>query len=223
MTTLRELESLRCAVCGKTNPQVLLGSTNTFGAPDLDTRPPEMMRSTIHYWVMECPDCRYAAPDISEKAPPDVPPLVACGEYQAIECKFQRHSYLLERLGEFSSAGWTSLHAAWIADDRQDDETARRCRARALELWKRGRLSGQKFMEDVDSEFALATDLLRRCGEFEQARQTCIEGLNEPRLTPAIEDILRLQLTLISRQDRRAHSMAEIPKRPRGGERVVLS
>lgn len=37
----------KCAVCGKESEQITLASTNTFGSPDLDLRPPEMKRSTM--------------------------------------------------------------------------------------------------------------------------------------------------------------------------------
>ena len=46
MTTL-VTEERKCVLCGKTNKHEIWISTNGFGAADLDTRPPEMMRSTI--------------------------------------------------------------------------------------------------------------------------------------------------------------------------------
>ena len=58
MTTLDEAKK-KCAVCGKISAHFEVTSTNTFGAPDLDTRPPEMMRSTMDMWVQECPSCGY--------------------------------------------------------------------------------------------------------------------------------------------------------------------
>ncbi len=223
MTSFSDDQLIRCAVCGKSNPQAILASTNQMGPPDLDTRPPEMMRSTIGHWILECPECRYAAADIAATVPAPVPALVHGETYQAIDCKFQRHSWLLAQLGEFADSGWTSLHAAWVADDLGDFDTARRCRARAIELWKLAKRDGQRFMETTEGEFALAVDLLRRQGEFAEARETCIEALNEPDLTPLIEDMLRLQLTLIARADTAAHSMNEIPKRPAGAQRVTLT
>ena len=56
-----------CYVCGKMSEQMVLVSTNQFGYPDLDLRPPEMERSTMDWWIEECPHCGYVAPDLSEK------------------------------------------------------------------------------------------------------------------------------------------------------------
>jgi hypothetical protein len=172
---------------------------------------------------MECPECRYAAPDLAQPAPEQVAALIRGEEYQAIECRFRRHSWLLAQLGHFADAGWTSLHAAWAADDRADTAAALLCRLRAIELWKEGKRRGQCFMENLESEFALVVDVLRRCGGFMQARETCLEALNETRLTPVIEDALRFQLTLIGRGDTAAHRLDELPRPPAMAERVTLS
>lgn len=180
------------------------------------------MRDTLNHWVQECSHCRYSAPDISQKIPGEVHSIVRSEAYQAIECKFQRLSWMLAQLGEFADAGWSALHAAWNADDSEDDATARACRGLAIELWKKGKRDGQKFMPSREQEFALVTDLLRRRGEFVEARLTCIEGLNEPNLTPRIEDILRFELTLIGFGDTASHSLRELPKPPDGGERVRI-
>jgi hypothetical protein len=223
VTSFKDLESVRCAACGQESQQFQLASTNSFGAPDLDTRPPEMMRSTIRAWVQECPHCRYAAPDISSEAPDGTADLVRSKGFQAIECRFQRHSRLLEQMGHYSDAGWVSLHAAWNADDDNDVETGRQCRARAVGLWKKGKQHGLNFMESMEQEFALVVDVLRRRGDFAEAKETCLAAFNDETLAPAIEDILRFQLTLISREDDSCHRMDELPKRPDGAERVRLT
>jgi hypothetical protein len=214
-------QPIRCAVCGEVSEHMTLASTDSPGPPDLDTRPAETMRSSLQFWILECPNCRYAAPSIATAAA-GAAELVRKNEYQAIKCRFQRHSWLLAQLGHYADAGWVSLHAAWMADDAEDAGRARECRGRAVELWKTGKRHGQDFMETTEQEFALVADVLRRRGEFEEALQTCMAGLNEQNLTPLIEDALRFQLTLISRRDTAAHTMGELPKRPQGGERVTL-
>ena len=50
MTTLGTA-SAACAVCGTVSEYTVIQSTSRFGSPDLDTRPPEMERSTLPYWV----------------------------------------------------------------------------------------------------------------------------------------------------------------------------
>ncbi|MCR5143090.1 MAG: hypothetical protein K6C68_11315 [Ruminococcus sp.] len=42
-------EDMKCTCCGKKFGVASLESTNRFGYMDLDTRPPEMMRSTMMY------------------------------------------------------------------------------------------------------------------------------------------------------------------------------
>ena len=53
MTTIIE-EKVICAVCGVQQTVHEMGSTSSFGAMDLDTRPPPLRRSTMHLWVHEC-------------------------------------------------------------------------------------------------------------------------------------------------------------------------
>lgn len=215
-------QPIRCAVCGEVSEHMTPASLDPAGPPGLDTRPAEPARSSLQFWILECPNCRYAAPSLATAAA-GAAELVKTNEYQAIRCRFQRHSWLLAQLGHYADAGWVSLHAAWLADDAEDAERARECRGRAVELWKAGKQHGQSFMETREQEFALAADVLRRRGDFEEAKETCLAGLDEPELTPLIEDVLRFQLALISRRDTAAHTLEELPKRPQGGERVTLS
>ena len=67
MTTIVPQE-VKCSMCGSISKQQLIASTNTIiWAPDLDLRPAEMARSTMVYWIQECPDCGYVSVDISRK------------------------------------------------------------------------------------------------------------------------------------------------------------
>ena len=46
-------QTVRCSVCGAENEMMVVASTNTFGGTmDLDTRPPEMKRSTMRKEVL---------------------------------------------------------------------------------------------------------------------------------------------------------------------------
>ncbi|GAG60973.1 unnamed protein product [marine sediment metagenome] len=64
MTTYYEKEII-CAICKNKSTYEMTSSFNAFGSCDLDTRPPEMQRSTMQYWTQRCPDCGYCAIDIS--------------------------------------------------------------------------------------------------------------------------------------------------------------
>jgi len=168
-----------------------------------------------------CPYCGYSAPDISYAAE-GAAALAASPEYKAQESRFLRHAWLLEQLGHYADAGWTALHGAWLADDLGQAETAAASRRRALELWKRGKQSGQAFLDDLAHEFAVVCDLLRRLSQFDEARATCLAGLQEEPLPAVLEDILRMQLSLIQRRDTAAHNLYELPQRPSGATPVTL-
>jgi len=50
LTTIFE-NKVMCCVCGEKSYQTDIGSSYSSGSPDVDTRPPEMERSLIEYWV----------------------------------------------------------------------------------------------------------------------------------------------------------------------------
>ncbi len=220
MTTL-DNKTTCCAVCREFSEQAILGSSYTHEPPDLDTRPGEMLRATLPYWIHECPHCGYAAPDLEERIT-DVEDIVRSEPYQNTEGRFLRHSFLLRQLGHFAEAGWTALHAAWLADDDGNHSLAQSNRRLAITLFKEGKSARQNFMNDPHEEFALVTDICRRASDFDEALSTCRAGLQGDGVPPLIEDILRLELTLIQNRDASRHTLAEIPERPEGAQRVTL-
>lgn len=211
--------SVVCALCGTTNETAGYGDMpGSAGPPDFDTRPDEPLRSTVAAWIQCCRQCGYCAEDIS-RAAPGADAVVSSPVYQAwlgedsVPPKARQHlafAYLLEKVHQPSDAGWSALHAAWVCDDAGAVEGARLCRARAIELWQRGKTAGQLFCDDMASEFALVTDLYRRMGEFEHATVTCAEGLDLEDLPPAVEAMFRRQMVLIQARDTAAHSMNEL-------------
>ena len=164
-------ETVRCAVCGARSHQDTLVSTNMFGSPDLDLRPPEMKRSTMEYWVQECPICGYVAESL-EDVPKIHAPFLKRDEYQScLGLVFQSElaerffkQYLIQ-LAEKNrqKAFYAALHAAWACDDAEDVENAVLCRKYALaEL--------DALLEQVQDETLMVqrADLLRRAGLFEK-------------------------------------------------------
>jgi hypothetical protein len=129
---------LTCAVCGREQEVKVLASTNTFGSPDLDTRPSGHGRWSLLHAIMRCEECGYAAPDLSE-APEgltrDELPTKGSGPgaYQSLlavlwDCR----SMVCERYGRFDESGWAALSAAWACDDSEADEPAVSYRKRAI-------------------------------------------------------------------------------------------
>lgn len=229
MTTL-DRHHRTCAICGATSEQWLMGSTSVFEPPDFDTRPGQLMRDTLDYWVMCCPECGYCSHDLAEGVP-EASPVVHRADYRALlqDSRFPEkarhflcHALILHQLGLFADAGWSALHASWACDDHGAEESALDCRRRAIAYWKLGKKSGQPFSENPWGEFAIITDVYRRTGQFEEARTACEEGLSEADIPEPVEAMLRRQMVLIQQNDAARHSMKELPDRPEGGQRVVL-
>jgi hypothetical protein len=65
MTTIERI-TVTCAVCGEESQHTELSSTNAFGSPDLDLRPPPMKRQTVRLWVQACPLCGYVSDSIAQ-------------------------------------------------------------------------------------------------------------------------------------------------------------
>lgn len=230
MITAIGSERWTCGVCGVESEQMRLEAGHSEQPPDFDTRPGEPVRSTIGQWMHECPNCGYAAPDL-RVSDVEASAVVRSEEYRELRTdetlspiarRFMRHALILERVGAFADGGWVCLHAAWAGDDEGSLETALRCREQAIRLWRHGKQHGQNFGEDHVQEFALVTDILRRSGEFDAAREACLEALQSEDIDALIEDLLRRQLVLIQNRDTACHSLAEILDRPRQGDRVTL-
>ena len=169
MSSIRKTE-VTCILCGKPSVQTLLTSTNQFGSPDLDLRPSEMARSTMLWWVQECPHCGYVAKDLSCKSFISQA-FLEKEEYRSCDHKSFKTSlaktfyrdYLINReIGSTNAAFQSALRAAWACDDVNDTENAIFCRLMALaEL--------EELIYDSHSETAMVmkADLLRRTGQFD--------------------------------------------------------
>ena len=72
MTTLA-YEDIKCSHCGTVAEQLVCNSTNEFGARDLDLRPGEMLRSTMHTWMQSCVSCGYVAASLDTPLGADAP------------------------------------------------------------------------------------------------------------------------------------------------------
>lgn len=193
-----------CAVCGNVFDVRMIGSTNSFGSPDLDLRPPEMMRSTMMFWVQRCPRCGYAAKSVSE------------GEFIRKEwlesekyCSCDGIQFKSELAATFYQAYLTAVEvgktvseimeyitaAAWSCDDANDRENAVHCRL----------LAAQHIPEAIriqperrDDLLVQKADFLRRAGAFEQLRSEYAELQTGKDL---LDKIIRFQLKLAESGD----------------------
>lgn len=161
-----------CSVCGKKVESYGLMSTNTWGSPDLDTRPPEMMRSTMNTWVQECPNCGYAAKSVKNEL--EIPrQYLESEEYRTcrgIEFKdelsrkfFKKHLISMKNEDKLTAL-YDIMHCAWACDDHQDEANAVTSRKIAIELVD----ELIENIEDKETLLLMKADFLRRNKEFEQ-------------------------------------------------------
>jgi hypothetical protein len=211
MTTFAE-HDLRCAVCGETSRQRILASSNTVGPPDLDLRPSEMLRSAVALCIQRCPVCGYCAPDI-ENAPARAREVIDSETYRArlddpkpaeAVNRYLCAALVREAVEEFRLAGWHAVEAAWVADDEGAEAAAAEARERAVSLFRRASLGAT---DDVAAHHVVLADLLRRAGRMDESREACIAGLEAD---PVVRAALEYELVLLARDDRAAHSMAEV-------------
>jgi hypothetical protein len=228
MTTIIPVET-ECSLCGTRSKQRLIGSIQTLGLPDLDTRPAELARSALPFGVQRCPACGYCARDISLEYP-EAERVVRSPAYEKILRKrtvsekarqFLAWASIQEANGEYGGAGWSSLHAAWACDDAEKAKGAAECRKLALERLNRqlaqlGHITG---LDEPSLVRLVLADLCRRIGQFDQATRWARDG--QERIwarrpdaghpSDVVRFALEMELALIEDQDTACHSLEEIP------------
>lgn len=210
----KEKES--CRVCGTVSEHIQIGPTKSLGAPDLDSRPSPMMRSTLKFQIRRCPLCGYCAPDLAD-ASNLVRDLIKADEYRnqlnhpaysVLANSFLCHAIIQQALGAFPQAGWASIYAAWVCDDEQADAAAVQCRLRAIHLFQRSRLEGMAFAAELGAEEIVLADLYRRIGQFDRATVICHQGTAKQ---PGVQNLqlLNFQIHLARKHDRYCHRIDE--------------
>lgn len=212
-TTIDEVDKV-CAICGEHSIQIEVMSTNTMGSPDLDLRPAEMQRSTIVYWVEECPHCGYCSKDISEYV--DGAEEVMDREEYRRRLEDQNFPHLAnqflcmmqinEAAGETRLAVYNSICAAWACDDEENSPAARECRLVTIGRIEAIVQEGELYMEQPGGDYILLCELTRRIGDFTKAEKYAEAGLkNNPE--DVIRQILEYERKLIATKDTATHTV----------------
>jgi hypothetical protein len=223
MTTMDNIK-VNCCVCDTESIHISVGSTNAFGYPDLDSRPPEMERSTIYYLIQRCPSCGYCASDLSACLD-NAEALVKSKIYQDIldtpsipkgAASYLASSYIYEQLRQYSESAWMAINASWVCDDENDAHAAKKCRERAIELIEIGQamLLFQHLSEQTGASEAITIDLMRRVSRFQDARNLA-EQTKAKEIDDVILKIINYEETLIDNQDIDSHTIDESLK-PKG-------
>jgi hypothetical protein len=188
MTTMFR-QKYKCAVCGTEKEFYGIASTNSFGSPDLDLRPPEMQRSTMGQWIQQCPKCGYVSGSIDDAAGKVTIKWLKSKEYihndgiefqSGLADQFYKY-YKISLLNEDNETAFYSLlHASWACDDCDDTKNAAHCRIMAIPLLTKlidGIVAGKPEPEEdcdedadekKDNLLLMKTDLLRRSGQFDK-------------------------------------------------------
>lgn len=205
-----------CALCGETSRVTPAPATNAIGSPDLDARPPGAARAALPLRVQCCGSCGYCARDLSQETPGsraavDEEEYVEALEDESLPAK-AREFLCLARLdgaaGRFDDAFWSTLSAAWIADDAGNTEAADHCRALALAALRMARAAGRRLRGGPGVEDVVEVDLLRRTGEFADAER-CIRRALERRPDEVVDQLLRFERDLVAARDRDVHRVSE--------------
>lgn len=209
--TTRDFHEKVCALCGKASRQEIIYSTNSFGSMDLDTRPPEMKRSTIDTDIQRCPHCGYCSPDISTLKE-NATQIVNSDVYRAqldhsdfppLANAFLCYALIEEKNWNVTEAAWGCIYASWACDDAKTTEAAISCRNKALALLEKETdlISGDRY--------ALRIDLLRRAERFDEALALSHEALDQE-LKDIIQKIIRYEQQLIAAADSACHNVKEV-------------
>jgi len=213
MSTIKEI-SIRCAVCGIKTEQAVLTSYSLFGEPDLDFRPAPMLRSTMKYWLMECPSCGYVAKSLRRwpRATKETLRHIYSGLDASLPFSahaFHKRALYCEHVRDATGALRAYLCAAWACDDAEDEIHAMAMRLKCLELAKKKlhccrRSKWRKHMQ-------LIADLLRRTQNIAALRDM---DTNDPRLDYITRELLIYQKALAEKYDFSAYSRDEVDLEP---------
>lgn len=203
-------ETVRCCKCGKENTVAAVASTNAFGSPDLDLRPPEMQRSTMPLWLQECSECGYVNSNLEDNNGVSKA-FLSSAEYK--ECdgikfenklafKFYRFYKTMMELDDIESAYSALLDTTWCCDDKGDETNAKKCRLRMVELFK-------TFPEDAknnENNLARHIDVMRRAGLFDEV----INNYSNYKASEMIiQDVISYQVKLSREKDDKCHRVEE--------------
>jgi len=217
MTTICTTK-MNCPVCGARSEHRGIMSTNEIGPSDLDTRPPEMKRSTMFAWIRRCPKCGYCTSN-SRAARSKAREIVSGKEYQdqlkdpaypALAISFLCRAILERESGGYRAATWAFMCAAWVCDDAGLSEQAVACRRKAADMLKAAEARGEQHAAGAQggADAAILVDLLRRSGRPDEARQVIAErrsGISED----IVQRVLDFQSVLLDRNDAAGHTVAE--------------
>lgn len=223
MTMLHEL-FVKCGACGKISHVTEMSSTSSFGACDLDTRPPALFPFTM--LLQCCEHCGYVDIDIADGSS-DMYDFTQSDMYKTCdgietECteaqEYIRYALLQahkkvatiwndeECENTQENVFWGFLNAAWACDDTNETDAAKECRKRCLDLINI-LIVNTKDQEQKETYLGIKADLLRRTGQFDALT---VEYENKTFSNKYVDQVIRFQLDLAQSKDTKRYSMDNI-------------
>ena len=197
----------QCGCCGKKVSVRELGSTNSFGSPDLDLRPPEMQRSAMLRRIQCCEHCGYVAWDLEESVRQTAELKKVLSEsidnYDDAQI-FERAAKIAQLNGsDEEDVTFLYLCSAWCADDEKSTEQSVLMRKKILEICDLSAVTDPERLLQL-------IDIARRAGEFETACKL-LEQFNKGEAEePLLEDIARFQEKLLKDNDTSCYTVEEV-------------
>ena len=213
--TLLFKRKITCSVCGNESVSEAISSTNSFGSPDLDLRPPEMARSNINIEIHRCEKCGFCAYDLSQKIK-DSEEIINTQKYLiTLNNKLLPEtanyylcgSMLQKNARNLPAAAWNAISAAWVCDDRGNKEGAIICRMKAIGIIDEMELNGDSIAEDAGTSIALKVDLLRRSFNFADAIELIEKNISSIE-DETISKVLLFEKQLIEKYDANCYTVA---------------
>ena len=209
-------EEKTCAVCGAKNSYNVIGSTNSMGSSDLDLRPPEMMRSTIGFWVEKCPACGYCASDVSQLlknaketvTDPAYMVQLVNPDFPELANKFLSRMMIEDKAGERRAAVYSAICAGWASDDAKALSAAIAARKLGIQRILEMNATNEQYAQQNGGDELLIVDMYRRNEEFAQAEQFIKKGL-KLETEDIIKTILNFQRGLIEKKDTSVYTISE--------------
>ena len=178
MTTLYDT-TVKCPNCRTLNTIYMIGSTNSFGAGDLDTRPAEMARSTILYGVESCSKCGLAAgrlegvgtQSLEYFRSDDFKKKHESEKFKDLAKNYWTAFLLSMNAGDHVEAFYHILRAAWASDDRRESGATKRARQLLIDTLRHLK-EGPSFLtpEQPMAGYLMLADITRRTGRFDEAK-----------------------------------------------------
>ena len=178
-----------------------------------------MARSTMPFWLHECPSCGYVAEDISEIDEP-TSTLIASVEFEhlqndqslkGLELKFLKRGYLDSELGDSKNAALHFLYAAWATDDAGNQFGAKKHRSKAASFFLQLISQIPQTSEDFPLLSTQHIDVYRRAGEWDKAISVANDLLNTE-LNETVRAVVKFEKRLATNEDNDCYTIEDALK-----------